>query len=38
MPVTALRRSRQRGRQRLGACLIHYLAPLRIANLREASR
>ena len=38
MPVTALRRSRQRGRQRLTACLIRYLAPLRVNNLREASR
>ncbi|MGF6480756.1 hypothetical protein QFZ91_002919 [Paraburkholderia sp. JPY419] len=38
MPVTASRRSKYRGRQRPGACLIRYLAPLRIANLREASR
>jgi hypothetical protein len=38
MPVTASRRSRHLGRQRPDACLIRYLAPLRIANLREASR
>ncbi|MGF6965845.1 hypothetical protein OKW43_002873 [Paraburkholderia sp. WC7.3g] len=38
MPVIALRRSRHRGRQRPGAYLIRYLAPLRVANLREASR
>jgi hypothetical protein len=38
MPVTALRRSRHRGRQRPAACLIRYLAPLRVTHLREASR